>query len=324
MTQRAPLLRAVPSFVPALSGVLQRKCACGGSSGRLAECGECREKVSLQRRMTGAGEQETVSPIVHEALRSPGQPLNPATRAFFEPRFGQDFSRVRVHTEGRAAESARAVNALAYTVGRDIVFAAGQYRPQTEEGRQVLAHELAHVVQQGGTSFSAGATFQSRLSTDEEVYERQADTVARAVNRRVRSDYKDTDSPRLGLVMQRQANGDTPTGGDCSGWEIDHVSFSTNVARHYVETEVDPDLAKGSRSVTCTEGNYPRAADCKVTFSGKVTVSVGFKHAQREVHAWHPTDQGDWLCRYKYDCTGSGELVLTRIRCFHIASATME
>jgi hypothetical protein len=85
---------------------------------------------------------------VHEVLRSPGQPLDPAIRAFFESRFGHDFSQVRVHTDGQAAESVRAVNALAYTVGRNVVFGAGQYAPGTAIGRRLLAHELAHVIQQ--------------------------------------------------------------------------------------------------------------------------------------------------------------------------------
>jgi len=89
----------------------------------------------------------SVPPIVHEVLRSPGHPLDPATRAFMEPRFGHDFSRVRVHADARAAESARSVNALAYTVGRDLVFASNLYAPQTD-GRRLLAHELVHVVQQ--------------------------------------------------------------------------------------------------------------------------------------------------------------------------------
>jgi hypothetical protein len=86
--------------------------------------------------------------IVGETLSSPGRPLDPATRTFMEPRFDCDFSRVRVHADTKAAESARAVNALAYTVGSDIVFAAGAFRPGTGPGRQLLAHELAHVVQQ--------------------------------------------------------------------------------------------------------------------------------------------------------------------------------
>ena len=86
-----------------------------------------------------------------EKLKGQGQPLPMPVRAFFEPRFGYDFSQVRVHTDSRASESARAVNALAYTVGRDIVFGSGQYMLGTESGKRLLAHELTHVVQQRGT-----------------------------------------------------------------------------------------------------------------------------------------------------------------------------
>lgn len=87
-------------------------------------------------------------PIVHDVLAQPGQPLDATARTFFEPRFGHDFSRVRVHADAQAAESAKAVNAIAYTVGSDIAFAAGQYRAGTIEGLRLLAHELTHVVQQ--------------------------------------------------------------------------------------------------------------------------------------------------------------------------------
>jgi len=85
---------------------------------------------------------------VHEVLRSPGQALDPETRAFFEPRFGYDFSKVRVHTDARAAASAGVVDALAYTVGRDVVFGAGQYAPWSRAGQRLIAHELTHVIQQ--------------------------------------------------------------------------------------------------------------------------------------------------------------------------------
>jgi len=81
-----------------------------------------------------------------------GQPLDPATREFFSARFGHDFANVRVHADAEAAESARAVNALAYTVGRDVVFGAGQYAPGTQTGQQLLAHELTHVVQQSAAA----------------------------------------------------------------------------------------------------------------------------------------------------------------------------
>jgi hypothetical protein len=82
-------------------------------------------------------------------IRGGGQALPESTRAFFEPRFGTDFSQVRVHTDSHAAASARGVNALAYTIGRDVVFGAGQYAPGTNQGKRLLAHELTHVVQQG-------------------------------------------------------------------------------------------------------------------------------------------------------------------------------
>jgi hypothetical protein len=95
-----------------------------------------------------SGPTGEVRPIVSEVLRSPGHPLDTATRDFMEPRFGHDFSRVRMHTDARAAESARAVGALAYTVGQDVVFGAKEYAPASQHGRGLLAHELAHTIQQ--------------------------------------------------------------------------------------------------------------------------------------------------------------------------------
>ena len=84
------------------------------------------------------------------SLKGGGQPLPEATRVFFEPRFGYDFKNVWVHTDARAAESARSLNAKAFTTGRDIVFGSGQYTPDTPSGKKLLAHELTHVVQQNG------------------------------------------------------------------------------------------------------------------------------------------------------------------------------
>jgi hypothetical protein len=108
--------------------------------------------ASLQAKPVQAAgpEQPAAPPMVHQALRSSGAPLDPATRAFMEPRFGHDFSRVRVHSGAAAEQSSREVNAQAYTVGRDIVFGAGAFAPGTHEGRRLMAHELTHVVQQSG------------------------------------------------------------------------------------------------------------------------------------------------------------------------------
>jgi hypothetical protein len=95
-----------------------------------------------------------VPPIVYQALRLPGQPLDETTRAFMEPRFGYDFSRVRVHTETVAEQSARDINAHAYTAGKDIVFDAGRFAPETRDGQELIAHELTHVVQQNASGLA--------------------------------------------------------------------------------------------------------------------------------------------------------------------------
>src|SRR6266567_1978975 len=102
---------------------LQRKCARGQRDGG-SKFEECKKKSEgmLQRTAVNPLPGNEVPPIVHDVLRSPWQPLDHATRAFMEPRFGYDFSGVRVHTDAKAAESARAVNAQAYTLGRDLVF----------------------------------------------------------------------------------------------------------------------------------------------------------------------------------------------------------
>ncbi|HEV7745424.1 MAG TPA: DUF4157 domain-containing protein [Pyrinomonadaceae bacterium] len=107
-------------------------------------------RVQLKSRQ-GAGEDSANSapPIVHETLNAPGRPLDRETRSFMEDRFDTDFGHVQVHTGARAEDSARAVNAHAYTVGSDIVFAA-PYSPTNAVGRKLLAHELTHVVQQQG------------------------------------------------------------------------------------------------------------------------------------------------------------------------------
>lgn len=137
---------------------LQRKCSCGGSAGSMGECEECKKKETLQRRAARPATPSAVPSIVHEVLGSPGHTLDHSTRAFFESRFGYDFGHVRIHTDTRAAESASAVNALAYTLGNHIVFSSGHYAPQRSEGRSLLAHELAHVVQQSSASQSREAT----------------------------------------------------------------------------------------------------------------------------------------------------------------------
>jgi hypothetical protein len=116
-----------------------------GSSGGDREAGKAKE--TLQRKSEGAAETGIAPAAVHDVLGSPGQPLDAATRNFFEPRFGHDLSNVRVHTGERAAESARSVQAEAYTVGHDVVLDSG-HAPGGAGDRRLLAHELVHTVQQ--------------------------------------------------------------------------------------------------------------------------------------------------------------------------------
>src|SRR5579859_1730640 len=155
--------RAAPAVSPALPSA-QRKCACGGTCSKCQ--GEQPDHEHKPLQMKSAGPSASVGipapPVVHQVLRSPGQPLDPATRAFMEPRFGCDFSHVRVHTGTEAAASSRAVNALAYTVGANLVFDQGQYRPDTAEGKQLLAHELTHTMQQTSLGLSPASMIQRR------------------------------------------------------------------------------------------------------------------------------------------------------------------
>lgn len=134
----------------------------------------------VKRSAANANAPSAVPRSVHETLRSPGQPLDASTRAFMEPRFGQDFSHVRVHADAQAAESARAVNAQAYTVGSEIAFGRAQYAPQTRSGKELLAHELAHTVQQDQHKNSTGAR-NVEVSDPADSAERKAEWVGRSV-----------------------------------------------------------------------------------------------------------------------------------------------
>jgi Domain of unknown function (DUF4157) len=188
------------SNAPMLGGVLQRKCACGGTPGPTGECAACKKKREasqgmIQRSASNASQVNEVPGIVHDVLRSPGQALETGTRAFMESRFGEDFSGVRVHTDSRAAESARAVNALAYTVGRNVVFDSGRYAPQTQEGQKLMAHELTHVIQQGQKPAGSNIVFENGL-------EDEADHTARTLPTRSSASKVQADTA-FGLQRQQ-------------------------------------------------------------------------------------------------------------------------
>jgi hypothetical protein len=164
----AQAIKPVQNSPTQAGGVLQRK------------CDKCRKKKPLLKRATTSSSPETVPPIVHEVLRSPGQPLDAKTRAFMEPRFGHDFSRIRLHTDAKAAESAQALNALAFTVGPNIVFGADRYAPMTREGQRLLAHEMTHVLQQEGYD---ALNPQLTVGSADDQFEREANAAAAQVLR---------------------------------------------------------------------------------------------------------------------------------------------
>lgn len=130
-------------------------------------------------RSEGEEEAAEASPVKGVIGGGGGAPLDTETRGFMESRLGQDFGDVRVHTDDKASESARAVNAHAYTVGHNVVFQRGRYEPETDAGRRMLAHELTHVVQQrqgpvDGTPQPGGI----QVSHPDDPFEREAESVA--------------------------------------------------------------------------------------------------------------------------------------------------
>jgi hypothetical protein len=134
-----------PCRLSAPSGKVQARLAIGAVDDPLElEADQVAEQV-LRADHDSSGLQGEITNHPQAA----GQPLDSAVRAFFEPRFGYDFSRVRIHADDKAAESAQSIGALAYTVGSNITFGGGRYQPSGHEGRRLLAHELTHVVQQG-------------------------------------------------------------------------------------------------------------------------------------------------------------------------------
>lgn len=170
---------------PLPAGVLQPKLIVGEAGNEYEQEAErvsesvMRAPRCLQRKRVSEEKEDgqaEAPPVVHDTLNSPGQPLDPSTRSFMEERFGHHFSHVRVHTDEQATRSARAVGALAYTVGPHLVFQRDRFSPETPAGRQLLAHELTHVVQQGAAPNAE--TSKGAAAGSGNVLQRQGDPAA--------------------------------------------------------------------------------------------------------------------------------------------------
>lgn len=123
------------------------------------------EEEELQAK-SKSGETPEVTPAISsgiQSLQGSGRPLSGTERSFFEPRFGRDFSQVRLHMDDPATAAAREMQARAFTIGSHVVFGSGQYRPETDGGRRLLTHELTHVLQQA----SLWQSIQRRSRVDE-------------------------------------------------------------------------------------------------------------------------------------------------------------
>jgi hypothetical protein len=164
-------LLSVTSSPPTL-----RRCSCGG------ECDDCkRKRVQMQQ---SAHERSSVHSgaamsSVASALQSPGQPLEPDVRGYFEDRLNHSFAKVRIHADDRAGASAQAMGAAAYTVGSNIVFAPGRWSPESAEGRSLLAHELVHTMQQRDAAH--GVVQPMEVGPVDDTFEREADAIAKKV-----------------------------------------------------------------------------------------------------------------------------------------------
>ena len=306
------------------SGILQRKCACGGTPGPTGECEECRKKreAGTPRRApsqpsTFNTQHSEIPPIVHEVLSSPGRPLDSETRAFIEPRFGYNFSQVRVHTDARAVNSARSVNASAYTVGSNIVFAADQYEPGATTGMKLLAHELTHVLQQRGHVSGADLKFGPSGDT----FERKADSTASAVINDLRP--RPIRPSHGGAVLQRQENESggptdpsnvtTKTKRGCPLHESNRRAFAIRIALHHRSRLVKepagllPDIGCSSEDV------------CRVRYSDGVIVDVLMVEIPKQVSAGATIGGKEGqLCDYSYSCPEGepGPVVFTELKCY--------
>jgi len=311
------ILRALNHSINSSPQILQRKCACDGSGGDCSACAE-KEESTLQRHAANHSEPNGVPAIVHEVLRSAGQPLDADTRAFMEPRFGHDFSKVRVHDDARAVESARAVNALAYTVGLNIVFGVNENAPRTASGQRLLAHELAHVVQQSGPE----ETLPQRLTVSRSgnSHERAADAAADRVAEPFPALAQNLSFDHAEGVIQRQEAGSgndgqqpapqqPPQGSSgCEGWQRDPQSFSKVIADFYVRTQLNatPGMASG---IQCAPAGL-----CIVKYENGTSVGVSLARLPNFVIA-RERAPNSVRCEYDFSCEPSGKVNLSVRSC---------
>ncbi|MGE5217815.1 MAG: DUF4157 domain-containing protein [Chloroflexota bacterium] len=224
------------------------------------------EEWLSRKEKTPGTSLETVPPVVNEVLNAPGRPLDGATQKFFAIRLGHDFSHVRIHTDARAAESARKVNALAYTVGDNVVFGAGQYAPHSTAGQRLLAHELAHVVQQSSSTNRPGKGIDNGPA---DPFEQAADHIAENVMAKdhdaVAHSYAPARMPAR--VLQRYR---VPGNLACSEL-VDWLNANSPYTPEWAETQCNYNFNGG---LTVSSENVARGVKLRAKGHNKLTVTV--------------------------------------------------
>ena len=180
---------------------VQRACACGGK--KAGECEECRKKKHVQRKVDGR-QAAPVSSLTDTDFSGGGVGLPHIARASLEPLFGVSFDRVRVHDDARSHALARDLGARAFTVGQDVHFAAGEFRPDARGGLHLLAHELTHTVQQRGMSQASGPV---DIDTAGSPMDRAADASADAVVAGRHAAGRPAVAPGPPLVQRKEGEG---------------------------------------------------------------------------------------------------------------------
>ncbi|MGH8050318.1 MAG: eCIS core domain-containing protein [Arenimonas sp.] len=243
--RRYPVSRKSPSSGQGDLGSIQLKssCACGGGCPR---CAMEQEGLQKKEKPSSGAAGATPAAAVNEALNSSGTAMAQGTKQFMENRFNQDFSNVRIHTDGREANSAEMINARAYTKRNDIVFGPGQYQPETSGGKRLLAHELTHVVQQ-----NSGIATKLNSPGHRSALELEADRVADSV---VGSDAANPVAVEMksGPAIQRDVLDESSTDSDQSLLEVLDGDYPQTPM---FETEDDVDQADES------ELEYENAAE---------------------------------------------------------------
>lgn len=191
-----------------------------------------------------------VAPLVRSVLRASGQGLDAATRTLMEARFGHDFSRVRIHTDTPATESAQRLAARAYTVGEQIVFGAGQYAPSTAVGQQLLAHELTHVVQQ-----QQGVPERGVLPEAEPAAEREAEAVASRSNPLAPTGTTPRQIGHYPPALARQQTATSPAVATPSGMTRDE--FERTMKRRFLVNRIATGTMQEQASSLTPQGGAP-------------------------------------------------------------------